>query len=167
MIQSLSHGINVVGLFFIIDIIFKRTQTRQLDQLGGITQATPVLSVCFMVLLLGAIALPLTNGFIGEFLLLSGVFKYNAWAGAIAGTTIILGSLYMFRMFQRSMLGERTGFTETLRDLSGTELAVLAPLVIMVIWIGIFPNSFLSISEPAITQLLAQIMKQNALTVLP
>jgi NADH-quinone oxidoreductase subunit M len=167
MIQMLSHGINVVGLFFIIDIIFKRTQTRQLDQLGGITQATPILSVFFVLLLLGSVALPLTNGFVGEFLLLSGVFKYNAWAGAIAGTTIILGAVYMLRMFQGSMLGERTGFTETLRDVNGTEIAVLAPLAIMVIWIGIFPNSFLSISEPAITQLLAQIMKQSALTVLP
>lgn len=160
MIQMLSHGINVVGLFFVIDIIFKRTQTRQLDQLGGITQTTPVLSVFFMILLLGSVALPLTNGFVGEFLLLNGLFQYNAWMAGIAGLTIILGAVYMLRMFQGSMLGERTGFTEGLRDVTATEVGVLAPLAIMVLWIGIFPNTFLEISEPAINGLLTQIMNQ-------
>src|SRR5690606_22393364 len=81
MIQMLSHGINVVGLFFIIDIIFRRTNTREIASLGGITQTTPALSIMFLILLMGSVALPLTNGFIGEFLLLSGVFQYNYYFG--------------------------------------------------------------------------------------
>jgi len=154
VIQMLSHGINVVGLFFIIDIIFSRTKTREITSLGGITQSTPALSIFFMILLLGSVALPLTNGFVGEFLLLSGVFQYNNWFGAVAGLTIILGAVYMLRMFQGVMFGTRSEFTENFADLSLNEKAVLIPLVVMVFWIGLFPNTFLSISEPAVINLL-------------
>ncbi|QCR23625.1 NuoM family protein [Pontibacter sp. SGAir0037] len=154
VIQMLSHGINVVGLFFIIDIIFSRTKTRDVTSLGGITQTTPALSIFFMILLLGSVALPLTNGFVGEFLLLSGVFQFNYWFGGVAGLTIILGAVYMLRMFQGVMFGTKSPATETFADLTFNEKAVLIPLVIMVFWIGLFPNTFLNISEPAVGKLL-------------
>jgi NADH-quinone oxidoreductase subunit M len=154
MIQMLAHGINVVGLFFVIDIILSRTKTRSLDQLGGITQVAPQLSVYFLIILLGSVALPLTNGFVGEFLLLSSVFAFNGWLGAIAGLTIILGSVYMLRLFQMSMFGPKSKWVEGFQDLTFSEKAVLLPLVIMVLWIGIYPNIFLSISEPAVNHLL-------------
>ncbi|KAA5543321.1 complex I subunit 4 family protein [Adhaeribacter rhizoryzae] len=154
IIQMLSHGVNVVGLFFIIDIIYRRTNTRDIKNLGGITQTTPALSIFFMILLLGTVALPLTNGFVGEFLLLSGVFQYNNWMGAIAGTTIILGAVYMLRMFQGVMFGEQNANTANFRDLTGLETAVLVPLVVMVFWIGLHPNTFLSLTEPAVGHLL-------------
>ncbi|MDX5436712.1 MAG: NADH-quinone oxidoreductase subunit M, partial [Pontibacter sp.] len=155
VIQMLSHGINVVGLFFIIDIIFSRTQTREITSLGGITQNAKMLSIYFMILMLGSVALPLTNGFVGEFLLLSGVFQYNAVFGAVAGLTIILGAVYMLRMFQGVMFGTKSELTENFTDLSLNEKAVLIPLVVMVFWIGLFPNTFLSISEPAVNNLLS------------
>jgi NADH-quinone oxidoreductase subunit M len=154
LIQMLAHGINVIGLFFIVDIIYSRTKTRYLDQLGGITQSTPHLSVYFMILLLGSVALPLTNGFVGEFLLLSSVFQYDGWLGAIAGLTIILGSVYMLRLFQKSMFGPKSKWVEGFQDLTASERAVLLPLVIMVFWIGIYPNTFLKLTEPAVNQLL-------------
>ena len=154
MIQMLAHGINVVGLFFVIDIIYARTKTRYLEQLGGISQAAPHLSVYFMVLLLGSVALPLTNGFIGEFLLLSSVFQFNGWIGAVAGITIILGSVYMLRLFQKAMFGPKSKWVEGFQDLTLNERAVLLPLVVMVFWIGIYPNTFLKITEPAVNQLL-------------
>ncbi len=159
LIQMLAHGINVVGLFFVIDIIYSRTKTRYLDQLGGISQTSPHLSVYFMVLLLGSVALPLTNGFVGEFLLLSSVFHYHAWLGAIAGVTIILGSVYMLRLFQKAMFGTKSNLVEGFTDLTLSERAVLLPLVIMVFWIGIYPNTFLEISEPAVTHLLQLVGK--------
>ncbi|WP_242927937.1 complex I subunit 4 family protein [Pontibacter vulgaris] len=159
VIQMLSHGINVVGLFFIIDIIYSRTKTREISSLGGITQTTPALSIFFMILLLGSVALPLTNGFVGEFLLLSGVFQFNNYFGAIAGLTIILGAVYMLRMFQGVMFGNKSTHTEGFTDLTFTEMAVLIPLVIMVFWIGLFPNTFLSISEPAVINLLSIIKR--------
>ncbi|REA59336.1 NADH-quinone oxidoreductase subunit M [Dyadobacter luteus] len=154
MVQMLAHGINVVGMFYVVDLIQTRTKTRYLDQLGGISQTSPQFSIYFMILLLGSVALPLTNGFPGEFLLLSGVFGYNAWLGAIAGLTIILGSVYMLRLYQKSMFGPKSNWVEGFKDLTLSERAVLLPLAIMVFWIGIFPNTFLKISEPAITQIL-------------
>jgi NADH-quinone oxidoreductase subunit M len=141
-------------LFYIIDIIQTRTKSRYLDQLGGISQTSPHFSVYFMILLLGSVALPLTNGFVGEFLLLSSVFHYDSWLGAIAGLTIILGSVYMLRMFQKAMFGTKSNLVEGFTDLTLRERAVILPLVIMVFWIGIYPNTFLKISEPAVTQLL-------------
>lgn len=157
LIQMLAHGINVVGLFFIIEIIFSRTKTRNIEQLGGITQRTPHLTVYFMILMLGSVALPLTNGFVGEFLLLRGVYESNIWLGAIAGTTIILGAVYMLRLFQKSMFGAKSAFTEHFADLSFSERAVLVPLVIMVFWMGLYPNSFLKLTEPAVSNLLQMI----------
>ncbi len=154
IIQMLSHGINVVGLFFIIDIIYRRTHTREISDLGGITQTTPALSIFFLILLLGTVALPLTNGFVGEFLLLSGVYQYNNWMGAVAGLTIILGAVYMLRMFQGVMFGEQSAAAVNFKDLTGLEKAVLIPLVIMVFWIGLHPNTFLSITEPTVGHLL-------------
>lgn len=154
LVQSLAHGINVVGLFFIIEIIYSRTSSRYLGELGGITQRAPQLSVFFLVILLGSVALPLTNGFVGEFLLLSGVFQYNNWIGAVAGLTIILGAVYMLRLFQKAMFGAKSELTAGFTDLDWTERVVLIPLVVMVLWIGIYPNVFLKITEPAVNQIL-------------
>jgi NADH-quinone oxidoreductase subunit M len=154
VVQMLAHGVNAVGMFFIADAIERRTGTRQIADLGGLTRHTPVLSVTFLVMLLSTVALPLTAGFVGEFLLLAGVYEYNAWLGAVAGLTIIFAAVYLLRMFQRVMLGPDTSLTAAIRDLTGAELAVLAPLILLVFWIGLFPNTFLHISEPSIIQLL-------------
>ncbi|OUJ73849.1 complex I subunit 4 family protein [Hymenobacter crusticola] len=154
VIQMLAHGVNAVGMFFVADAIERRTGTREISDLGGLTRHTPVLSVTFLVMLLSTVALPLTAGFVGEFLLLAGVYEYNAWLGAAAGLTIIFAAVYLLRMFQRVMLGPDTSLTATFRDLTGAELAVLAPLIVLVFWIGLFPNTFLHISEPSIIQLL-------------
>ncbi len=159
LIQMLTHGLNVVGLFFIVDIIFSRTNSRELDRLGGITQNTPNLTVYFIVLMLGSVALPLTNGFVGEFLLLRGVFEYNAWLGAVAGLTIILGAVYMLRMVQKSMFGVKTSLTEHVTDLNLSEKLVLIPLVVLVFAIGLSPNSFLKLTEPAVAALLQSMVK--------
>lgn len=154
ILQMLAHGINAVGLFFILKIIYDRTGRRDLPSLGGITQKAPVLSVLFMIILLGSVALPLTNGFIGEFLLLKGVFDFNPYFGAFAGLTIILGAVYMLRLMQRSMFGNITHNTENFTDLKTSEFLVLAPIAAAVILMGVFPNFFLKISEPVVLNLL-------------
>ena len=157
LIQMLAHGINVVGMFFVADIIFSRTNTNQLDQLGGITKSTPKLTVFFMIMLLGSVALPLTNGFIGEFLLLHGVFTYNHYLGLAAGFTIIFGAVYMLRMFQKSMFGMPSARTESVADLSSTESLVFIPLVILIFWIGIYPQTFLKVTEPSVVSIMKYI----------
>ena len=157
LIQMLAHGINVVGMFFVADVIFSRTNTNLLDQLGGITRTTPKLTVYFMIMLLGSVALPLTNGFIGEFLLLHGVYTYNHYLGFAAGLTIIFGAVYMLRMFQKSMFGPTSPRTGTFADLTLSESLVFIPLVVMVIWMGVYPNTFLKATEPAVVNLMKYI----------
>lgn len=157
LIQMVAHGINAVGLFFIVKIIYDRTGTRSLSALGGITQKAPALSIYFMIIMLGSVALPLTNGFIGEFLLLKSVYDYNAWLGGIAGLTIILGAVYMLRLMQRSMFGEINETTTSFTDVSGTEVAVLLPISALVLLMGVFPNVFLQLTEPAAQAILEMI----------
>jgi NADH-quinone oxidoreductase subunit M len=159
MIQMLAHGINVVGLFFIVEIIQHRTQTREIKALGGITQTTPILTLYFTILLLGSVALPLTNGFVGEFLLLSGLFQKNVWFAAVAGLTIIFGAVYMLKMFQGVMFGETNTLTKDIKDVSLVENMVLLPLIILVFWMGMYPQDFLNLTEPAIQDMLKAIGK--------
>lgn len=154
MIQMLSHGIVVVAMFFIIDIVYDRTKTTTLANLGGIRNVAPQLATVFVITLLGSVALPLTSGFIGEFLLINSIFQYNAWMGAVAGVTIILGAVYMLRTFQKSMSGETNALTSSFADLKWNEKAVLYPIALLIILIGIYPKPILDISEPAVSRLL-------------
>lgn len=154
MIQMISHGIVVVGMFYIIDIVYDRVKTTELPKLGGIRNVAPQLTTVFVIVLLGSVALPLTSGFIGEFLLINSIFKYNMWLGAIAGVTIILGAVYMLRTFQKSMSGEANALTATFADLNWNEKAVLYPIALLIILIGVYPAPILKLSEPAVTRLL-------------
>ncbi|TVT38460.1 NADH-quinone oxidoreductase subunit M [Hymenobacter setariae] len=154
VVQMLAHGVNVVGMFLVADAIERRTGTRSLADLGGLTRRTPLLSVCFLVMLLSTVALPLTGGFVGEFLLLEGVYEFNAWAGAVAGLTIIFSAVYLLRMYQRAMLGPESAYSDTITDLSGAELLMFVPLIVLVFWLGLFPGTFLHLSEPVTSQIL-------------
>jgi NADH-quinone oxidoreductase subunit M len=157
VVQMLAHGVNVVGMFLVADAIERRTGTRDLADLGGLTRRTPLLSVCFLVMLLSTVALPLTGGFVGEFLLLAGVYEFNMWAGAIAGLTIIFSAVYLLRMYQRAMLGPDSAYSDTITDLSGKELLMFAPLIALVFWLGLFPGTFLHLSEPTISSILTAV----------
>lgn len=154
MIQMLSHGIIVVGLFYIIEIIFDRTQTRRLSNLGGIKNAAPIFATVFVIIMLGSVALPLTSGFVGEFLLINSLFQYQSVIGVVAGLTIILGAVYMLKAFQKSMSGEVNSVTIGFMDLSTHEKLVLYPVVILIILMGVYPAPLLDISEPAVANLL-------------
>ncbi len=153
VIQMLSHGINVVGLFFIADMIEQRTGTRQLNDLGGLRTSAPGFVTYFMIIMLASIALPFTNGFIGEFLLINGVFQYNHIMAAFAGLTIILGAVYMLNAYKKISFGEVKAITKTFASITPTEKAVLIPIVIMIFWIGIYPKPLLEIAGPAVEAL--------------
>lgn len=154
MIQMLSHGIIVFAMFYIVEIIFERTRTRSLSQLGGIRNVAPQLSSVFIIVMLGSVALPLTSGFVGEFLLINSLVQYQFTIGAIAGVTIILGAIYMLRTFQRAMSGETNPTTAGFIDLTTQEKMVLYPVVILIIVIGIYPMPLLEISEAAVDNIL-------------
>jgi len=153
MIQMLNHGINVVGLFFVLDIIQRRLNTRDMAAMGGIAKVATQLAIAFLIIVLGSVALPLTNGFIGEFLLLMGVYQYNFWAAAVAGLTIILGAVYMFRMYQNTMLGVTNENTLVFKDVDLTEKVVLVIICALIIVIGVYPKPILHISESAVNNL--------------
>ncbi|MBS1682903.1 MAG: NADH-quinone oxidoreductase subunit M [Bacteroidetes bacterium] len=155
MIQMVSHGIVVFGLFYVVEIISDRAKTRDLSQLGGIRNVAPLLATVFMVIMLGSVALPITSGFVGEFLLINSLVQYKLWIGVIAATTMILGAVYMFRTYQKVMSGETNGVTALVNDLSHYERLVLFPVVILIVLIGIYPGPLLDISEAAVKNLLS------------
>lgn len=147
IIQMFNHGINVVGMFFVLEIIAQRTNTRQISDLGGIVHAAPKLAVCFVIIMLGSVALPLTNGFAGEFLLIMSIYKFNMWIGAVAALTIILGAVYSLRMYKNIMLGEANAITANFKDVTFKEMLVLAPICFLIIALGIYPNIILQFTE--------------------
>lgn len=160
ILQMINHGISVVGLFFAIDIIQQRTGTRNLDELGGLASNMPILAITFLIIIMGAVGLPLTNGFIGEFLLLKGIFSGSdngVWYAVIGGTTLILGAVYMLRLFQKTMLGQINDSHVHVADIKGYEVVVLSIIVILIILIGVLPNGLLHLSEASVSQLLQQI----------
>lgn len=153
MIQMISHGVNVVGLFFIVDMIQSRLGTRDIASLGGIRNLNPQFAVLFLIVLLGSVALPLTNGFVGEFLLINGVYQYNAWMAAFAGLTVILGAVYMLRSYQSIMLGETNALTYVFPPLEGYEKAVLMIICAAIIVFGVYPKPLLDIAGPSVVKL--------------
>ena len=157
MIQMLSHGINVVGLFFVLDIIFSRLKTNKIAELGGLATVAPQLAITFLIIVFGTIALPGTSGFIGEFLLLLGIYQFNIWAAVFAGLTIILSAVYMLRLYQNMMLGKTNDLTIGFTDIKGSEKVVLYIICALVIAIGVYPKPLLHLSEAAVQQLLEQV----------
>ncbi|HWZ16983.1 MAG TPA: NADH-quinone oxidoreductase subunit M [Mucilaginibacter sp.] len=162
MIQMLSHGINVVGLFFIWDIISRRLNTREISEMGGIAKVAPQFALAFLIIVLGTVALPLTNGFVGEFLLLNSVFQFNIFAVAIAGLTMIFGAVYMLRMYKKVMQGETNALTAVFADISGSEKLVLGIICALIIVIGIYPQPILHISEAAVSNLVQTVNQKFA-----
>nr|WP_068890659.1 NADH-quinone oxidoreductase subunit M [Pedobacter panaciterrae] len=160
MIQMLSHGINVVGLFFVLDIISSRLKTNRISELGGIAKQAPVLAITALIIVLGTVALPGTNGFIGEFLLLMGVYQYNIWIAVFAGLTIIFGAVYMFRMYQNIMLGKTNDLTITFTDVQGSEKVVLYIICALIIVLGIYPKPILQLSEASVQHLIEQVTQK-------
>lgn len=152
--QMLSHGINVVGLFYICDLLERRTGTRELGALGGVRNVAPVFATLFMIIMLGSVALPLTNGFVGEFMLLGSVYQYGLWTAVFAGSTIILGAVYMLTSYQKSMLGEVNGVTSTFQEVNAHEKRILLVICALVLLGGILPNILLELSAPSAERLL-------------
>jgi len=152
--QMLSHGINVVAIFFVADIIFNKMQTLEMNKLGGIRSVSRVFSVLFLIALLGSVAMPLTNGFVGEFLLLHGLFQYSTIACVFAGLTVIIGALYMLRAYQNMMHGETNSLTEKFGDITTNEKILLACFAVLIIFFGLFPNLILHVSEQPVKELI-------------
>ena len=147
LLQMINHGITVGGLFLVVGLIEEQTGTLKIRSLGGLWERAPLLTRIFLILTLASVGLPLTNGFVGEFMILLGTFQNFPTAAILATTGVIWSAVYMLWMFQRVVYGpERT--EHTLTDLSGTPRLMLSLLVILVFVFGVFPKPFLEIVSP-------------------
>ncbi|MDX1909897.1 MAG: NADH-quinone oxidoreductase subunit M, partial [Saprospiraceae bacterium] len=154
ILQMLNHGINVVGLFFVVDLLERRLGTRMLADMGGIAKSAPRFATLFMIIVLGSVAVPLTNGFPGEFLLLNGVWNYNYWLGAVAGLTIIFGAVYMLRAYGLVVFGEPNRETADFKDVDNREFLVLGIIAALVIVLGFFPQTILDLTDASVNRIL-------------
>lgn len=156
--QMLSHGISTGALFFLVGIIYERSHTLEIATFGGIAKKIPAYTVGFFIVTLSSIALPGTSGFIGEFLVLLGSWKVNAFLTAVGVLGVIFGAVYMLLVFQRMMLGPMVNLeNNTLADLSLREYFVILPLLFVLFFMGIYPGFLLKKMEPSIKKLNSRI----------
>ena len=139
MIQMFSHGINIIGMWIVVYLVEKQTGIRKISQLGGLAQKAPILAIMFVVIALANIALPLTNAFVGEFLMFSGLFKFNPWWAAAAGISIILAAVYTLNMVKNVLYGNLNQITSSFREILVHERIILAVVVVMIFLVGIYP----------------------------
>ncbi|MFZ3138808.1 MAG: NADH-quinone oxidoreductase subunit M [Thermodesulfovibrionales bacterium] len=157
ILQMLNHGIVTGALFLSVGIVYDRTHTRKIADYGGLATEMPIFAAFFMVFTLASIGLPATNGFIGEFLILLGGFKANQWAGVLACTGIIIGAGYMLWLYQRIFFMEVNPKLHGLVDMDVRETIILIPLIFLVFWIGIYPDSFLDFMHPTVQHLIERL----------
>jgi NADH-quinone oxidoreductase subunit M len=164
--QMLNHGISTGGLFLIVGMLSDRRHTRLISEFGGLKTVTPHLVAVFLIVTLSSIGLPGLNGFVGEFLILLGAFRWSPRAAAFAATGVILSATYMLWMFQRVNYGPVSNAKNAdLEDLSPREWVVLVPIVAMTIVMGVFPNVFLRPMEPSVERMLNQVRRSAQIPV--
>ncbi len=153
--QMVAHGLSTGALFFLVGSIYDRRHTKEIAKLGGLAASAPVMATCFVLATLASVALPSTAGFVGEILILIGVYETTPLFAILGVTGMVLGAAYMLWAVQRVFFGPATGENVEVEDLDGIELAGLLPLVIGGFVLGLFPGPFLERLEPAITALIA------------
>jgi len=155
IIQMINHGVSTGALFLLVGMIYERRHTRLIEDFGGLAHVMPWYAVGFMIVALSSIGLPGTNGFVGEFLILLGMFKTNMTFAIIGTTGIIIAAVYMLWMIQRVFFGEcAKDENRSLNDISWRERWILIPFIVMIFWIGFYPKPFLKIIEPSVNNLI-------------
>jgi len=157
ILQMLNHGVVTGALFLSVGIVYDRTHSRQIADYGGLATHMPIYAAFFMVFTLSAIGLPATNGFIGEFLIILGGFTANKLAGVLALTGVIIGAGYMLWLYQKVFFMEVNKKVIGLPDMDIRETIALLPLLFLVFWIGVYPNSFLSFMHASVQHLIERV----------
>ena len=156
--MMLAHGIVSAALFLIVGVVYDRIHSRDISAYGGLVHRMPAYSLIFMLFMLASVGLPGTAGFVGEFLILVGAFKANTWVAALAATGLVLGAAYMLYLYRRVIFGNLTKDSLTaILDMNAREIAVFAPLVVLVIFMGVYPGPFLEIMHVSVTNLLTHV----------
>jgi NADH-quinone oxidoreductase subunit M len=144
VMQLFNHGINIIGLWIVVDLIERQTGIRKMSELGGLAQQAPWMAALLVVVALANIALPLTNAFVGEFLMFTGLFQYNPWLALLAGLSIILAAVYTLGMIQKVFYGERNELIQV-KDLSSAEAIALVAIIAMILVAGIYPGPLMQL----------------------
>jgi NADH-quinone oxidoreductase subunit M len=162
ILQMINHGIVTGALFLSVGIIYDRTHSREIADYGGVATVLPVYAAFFMVFTLASIGLPGLNGFVGEFLIILGGFAAKKWAGVLAATGIIIGAGYMLWLYQRMFFLEVNPKVAGLTDINLREIITLLPMLVLVVWIGIYPDAFLSFMHASVGHLLERVQTGTA-----
>ena len=163
--QMLSHGIVSAALFLCVGVVYDRMHTRLIDRYGGLVERMPIYAFTFMLFMLASVGLPGTGGFIGEFLVLVGLFKVNTTVAVLASLGVVLGAAYMLWLYRRVVFGSLTREDlKLITDMNVREVAIFAPLILLTLWMGIYPTPFLQIMDASVANLINQY--QSALIVL-
>ncbi len=155
--QMVNHGLSTGALFFLVGWMYERRHTRQISELGGLQKAAPVFAGMFTLVMLSSIGLPGLNGFVGEFLILLGAFVANPWIASVAATGVIFAAVYLLWAYQRVFHGKAEGDNATMEDLRTNELMVLAPMIVLIVFLGVYPKPMLERIEPSIEVLVSHI----------
>jgi len=157
ILQMINHGVVTGALFLSIGMIYERTHTRVIADYGGLATTMPVFASFFLLFTLASVGLPGTNGFIGEFLILLGSFITRPWAAVFAATGLILGAWYMLWLYQRIFFNSVNDKVLNLPELNRREIITLVPMVLLIFWIGLYPNALLSFMHESVSHLLTQV----------
>jgi NADH-quinone oxidoreductase subunit M len=166
MIQMFNHGINIIGLWIVVELIESQFGTRKMSELGGIAQKAPALSILLVIVSLANVALPLTNAFVGEFLMFSGVFnsdvsQYSKVFTVAAAITIILSAVYTLNMLQKVLFGSTNAITEKGRDIRLNEKFALVVLVAVILVIGVYPKPMLELTQSTVDTIISKMFLKH------
>ena len=161
--QMLAHGITSGALFFVVGVLYERRHTREIAEYGGLSANLPLFALCFFIFTMASIALPLTNGFVGEFLILLGSYKTLPVYTMVAMLGVVLSAVYMLSLFLRVMFGKLDEAKNgSLKDLCPREIAILAPLAILVIYMGVAPGRMLGMIEPTVATYISDLEERRS-----
>ena len=157
MVQMISHGLVSGALFLCVGVVYDRLHTREIAHYGGVVNVMPKYAAIFMFFTLAAVGLPSTSGFVGEFLVLLGAFKMNTWVAFLATSGVVLGAAYMLWLYRRVVFGEVVhADVKTMSEMNGREMTFFVPIILLVLWIGLYPKPYFSAMEPSVMQLIKQ-----------
>ena len=157
IVQMISHGLVSGALFLCVGVVYDRLHTRDINRYGGVVNVMPRYAAIFMFFTMASVGLPSTSGFVGEFLILLGAFKANTWVAFLATSGVVLGAAYMLWLYARVIFGDiKNHEVGAMKELSGRELTLFIPVIVMVVWLGIYPKPYFSAMDASVTQLLKQ-----------
>jgi NADH-quinone oxidoreductase subunit M len=161
VLQMVNHGLSTGALFFLVGMIYERRHTRLIAELGGIQRVAPVFAGVFMVVMLSSIGLPGLNGFVGEFLILIGTFVTHRWWAVVATAGVILAALYLLWAYQRVFHGRPEGENAMFPEMTMRERAIMAPLVLLIVALGVYPRPVLDRIGPSVRELVTHVEEHS------